>query len=203
MEPAESTIINFFYHLDSSSWWWTSCIPNPNFDRVSKGQWRQFSLWADRYDEGRAGFEEAVEQFKSVISDIHKHILVIEYDPSMCDLFRLMLNRAGLWLRTASDGNQGLDILKREEFGLLIHDITMLDMNGFEFIVQIRADARWDTLPIVVTSARADAFAISKALEIGADAYVTRPFSPTVLREQVQRLLIEGRKKPDLAAADP
>jgi len=195
MQPAKPTTIYFSFNPVSSRWVWTSALPNPKFEKISKGHWRQFSLWVARQDKGRAGFEEAVDQFKRVIEDTNSHILVVDDDSSMLMLLTLILNLGGYWVRTASDGYEGLEILSREEFALLSLDIMMAGMDGIQALEQIRADPHWDTMPIMMCSARGDSKTISYCLELGADAFLTKPFSPAELREQVQTLLVEGRKK--------
>lgn len=199
MESDKSAMIYFYFKSDNGRWIWTSGFPKPNLDRVSKGQWRQFSFWMDRQDESRAGFEEAVEQFKRIIEDTNTHVLVIDDDSGVLTLLVVMLSRAGLWVKTASSGYEGLEVLKRENFALLILDDMLPEIDGFEVLKQIRADPRWDSMPILMFGGRQDTEAMS--FKLGADGWLTKPYFKE-LPGQVQALLIEGRKKPDVTAGD-
>lgn len=148
-------------------------------------------------DEAPTPFAEPVERIKQPNPDVSsKPILAIDCNSATLPLYTIILNRAGFSVKTSTDAVEGLDILKREEFALLILEIMLPGMDGFEVLEHIRADPRWDAMPIVMCSARADKEAPSRALALGADAYVTKPFLPTDIIEQVQTLLINGRKKP-------
>ncbi len=124
-------------------------------------------------------------------------VLLIDDDSGLRTLVITMLNRIGLQAWTAETGIEGLEMLKTEDFGLLILDLMLPDMDGFEVLERLRADGRWDVMPVLILSARADTEAISHALSLGADGYLTKPYITNSLTERVRALLMHGRKKPD------
>lgn len=196
MESAKPTTIVFAFNEEQCRWWWKpygKLVP----ETVSKGQWDQFSLWVTRQDEGRVGFEEAVEEFKRVISaSNNKRVLAIDDEPGLCTLLTVMLTRFGLRVKTMTNPVEGLDLLRHEEFDLVTLDIMMPEMDGFQVLEQIRADPRWDKMPVLMLTARADTEAISRALSLGADGYLTTPYITNSLIDRVTALLAHGRKKP-------
>jgi len=126
-------------------------------------------------------------------------ILLIDDDSGLRTLVVTMLTRIGLQSWTAETGVEGLEMLKGEEFALLILDLMLPDMDGFQVLEKLRAQTRWDALPVLILSARADTEAISRALSLGADGYLTKPYITNSLTERVRTMLVSGRKKPDHA----
>jgi DNA-binding response OmpR family regulator len=124
-------------------------------------------------------------------------ILLIDDDAGLRGLVTLMLQRIGYQPWTAETGIEGLEILRGEDFGLLILDLMLPDMDGLEVLRQIRQGSRWAEMPILILSARVDPETISQGLELGADGYLTKPYLTHSLTERVGALIANGRKKPD------
>jgi len=121
-------------------------------------------------------------------------ILVIDDDPDLLVLLSKMLARVGASTQTAETGAEGLDLLKREHFDLLILDLMLPDIDGYDVLAHIREDRALDGMPILIMSARADPEAISKGLALGADGYLTKPYLPNTLTSRVRALLAQGRR---------
>jgi len=126
-------------------------------------------------------------------------ILLIDDDSGLRTLVITMLTRIGLQAWSAETGIEGLEILKSEDFNLLILDLMLPDMDGFQVLEKLRANTRWDDLPVLILSARADTEAITRALALGADGYLTKPYLTNSLTDRVKTMLTQGRKKPDQA----
>jgi DNA-binding response OmpR family regulator len=126
-----------------------------------------------------------------------KRILLIDDDAGLRGLVTLMLQRIGYQPWTAETGIEGLEILRNEEFGLLILDLMLPDVDGLEILEQIRHTPRWEEMPILILSARVDPETISQGLELGADGYLTKPYLTHSLTERVTTLMNNGRKKPN------
>ena len=124
-------------------------------------------------------------------------ILLIDDDSGLRTLVLTMLTRIGLQGWTAETGIEGMEMLKTEDFGLLILDLMLPDMDGFQVLEKLRKDNRYDQLPVLILSARADTEAITRALSMGADGYLTKPYITNSLTERVKALLASGRKKPE------
>jgi len=122
------------------------------------------------------------------------HILVIDDDPNLLLLLTKMLSRIGAETTTAETGSGGLNLLAKESYDLLILDLMLPDIDGYEILKRLRNNTRYDNLPVLILSARADPDAISKGLGLGADGYLTKPYLPNTLTSRVRTLLAQGRK---------
>jgi chemosensory pili system protein ChpA (sensor histidine kinase/response regulator) len=122
-----------------------------------------------------------------------RRILVIDDDPLLRRLTARLLTAGGFQVATAGDGAEGLEILGRETFDAVICDLLMPGMSGFEVVRRIREDPRLADLPILVLTSQGHHEDRDRALEAGADTYMTKPFSSFELQEALQRLLDPSR----------
>lgn len=88
-------------------------------------------------------------------------------------------------LTTANDGKQALELLKSKKFDLLLLDIMMPEMNGYEVLEQLKADAELRHLPVIMISAVEDVESVVRCIELGAEDYLPKPFDATLLRARV------------------
>jgi CheY-like chemotaxis protein len=84
---------------------------------------------------------------------------------------------------------QALAILREHAISVLITDINLPSMDGLELIRRVRAEPRWATLPIIVTSADVDPATHERALRLGANAFFTKPYSPLAIRHKIEELI--------------
>lgn len=122
------------------------------------------------------------------------NILIIEDDSDLLLLLTKMLARIGASTQTAGTGDEGFKLLEAERFELLILDLMLPDVDGYDILTQLRQDSRYDQMPVLILSARADPDAINKGLELGADGYLTKPYLPNTLTSRVRTLLVQGRR---------
>jgi two-component system OmpR family response regulator len=113
-------------------------------------------------------------------------ILVVEDDTNLLETVKYNLRKEGYDAIGATDGEQALDIVRREKPGLIILDIMLPKMNGFEVCRILRKEM---TVPILMLTARADETDKIVGLEIGADDYMTKPFSMRELMARVRAML--------------
>ena len=113
-------------------------------------------------------------------------ILIVDDDPRLRDLLRLALERAGHAVVTAGDGRAALAAVTREGPDLVILDVGLPEMDGFEACRRIRATSE---VPILFLTARDDEIDRVLGLELGADDYVTKPFSPREVVARVRAIL--------------
>ena len=119
-----------------------------------------------------------------------KRILCIEDEPEMIDLIRLILNRRGFDVKGALGGVEGLQALKEDPPDLVLLDLMMPDMDGWEVYQQMKADEKTRHIPVIVVTAKAQS--IDKVLGIHVakvDDYIAKPFSPQELLESVEKAL--------------
>jgi DNA-binding response OmpR family regulator len=118
----------------------------------------------------------------------------VDDDPDLLLLLNKMLKRIGAETVMAENGESGLALLKAQHFDLLVLDLMLPDIDGYEVLNRVRADKDLKDLPVLILSARADPDAISKGLEAGADGYLTKPYLPNTLTSRVRTMLAEGRR---------
>ncbi|SPF48822.1 Alkaline phosphatase synthesis transcriptional regulatory protein PhoP [Candidatus Desulfosporosinus infrequens] len=127
------------------------------------------------------------------------NVLLIEDDIQIQELVRYSLEKEGFTVITASDGEQGLDLVRREKPDLIILDLTLPTIDGFDVCKLLRAQKDTVTIPIIILSARDDVADKVIGLELGADDYITKPFSPRELSARIKARLREGQRKNDLS----
>ena len=119
-----------------------------------------------------------------------KNILCIEDEPEMIDLIRLILGRRGFKVSGAAGGKAGLQAIREELPDLVLLDLMMPDMDGWEVYQQMKSDELTRHIPVIVVTARAQS--IDKVLGIHiakVDDYIAKPFSPQELLSSVEKVL--------------
>jgi DNA-binding response OmpR family regulator len=117
-------------------------------------------------------------------------VVCIEDEPEMIDLVRLILGRKGFEVIGANGGIEGLEKVKTEKPDLVLLDLMMPDMDGWEVYQQIKADENLREIPIVVVTAKAQSIDKVLGLHIAkVDDYITKPFGPQELLESVEKIL--------------
>jgi len=116
-------------------------------------------------------------------------ILIVEDTPALMQSLMDILEMEGYNVTGANDGQMALDIMLRMNFDLVISDIRMPKMDGIELIRAIRADSRWEKLPILVFSARLDEASKQLALKTGANDFLPKPSSSDLILRSIQILL--------------
>jgi two-component system phosphate regulon response regulator PhoB len=118
-----------------------------------------------------------------------QRILVVDDEPDLLELVRVNLSQAGFEVETAETGRQALERVRREAPDLLILDLMLPDLSGTEVCRALRQDSSLAEVPIIMLTARADEVDRVVGLEVGADDYVTKPFSPRELTLRVRAVL--------------
>ncbi len=121
-----------------------------------------------------------------------KRILIVDDEPNIVISLEFLMKREGFAVEIAPDGEAALRALAENAPDLVILDVMLPKVNGFEVCQQIRADPRWRGIKILMLTARGRDREIAKGLGVGADAYVTKPFSTRDLVAQVKQLLGQG-----------
>ena len=120
-------------------------------------------------------------------------VLAVDDDPTILRLLEVNLEMDGHEVHTAANGREALEIVADVLPDVVLLDVMMPELDGWEVCQHLRADERFVGLPIVFLSARAQETDLTRGDEVGADAYVTKPFDPLALVELVERLAAEGR----------
>jgi DNA-binding response OmpR family regulator len=119
-----------------------------------------------------------------------KQIIYIEDEPGMIDLVRLILSRKGYVVKGADGGRSGLELIRSSPPDLVLLDLMMPDMDGWEVYQQIKAGEETRSIPVIVVTAKAQN--IDKVLGIHiakVDDYISKPFNPQQLIDSVEKVL--------------
>ena len=127
-----------------------------------------------------------------------ERILVVDDEPDLVELVRVNLDQAGFEVETAGSGREALAAVRRSPPDLLVLDLMLPDVSGTEICRSIRSDPANAELPILMLTAKAGEIDRVVGFELGADDYVTKPFSPRELTLRVQAVL--RRRRPAEAA---
>jgi signal transduction histidine kinase len=120
-------------------------------------------------------------------------VLVVEDSATQMEELRLILESEGYHVETAPDGSTGLERLGREPFDLVLTDVIMPNMSGYELCRAIKDDARTRDLPVIIVTTLSDPMDIIQGLECGADNFITKPYEPDHLLARIASIL-ESRR---------
>ncbi len=120
---------------------------------------------------------------------MRERILIVDDEPSIVVPLEFLMRREGWDVEVAADGVAALEAVARVAPNLVILDVMLPKMNGFEVCERLRADPRWRGLRILMLTAKGREQEVQKGLDVGADAYVTKPFSTRDLVARIRGLL--------------
>ncbi|HYV57344.1 MAG TPA: response regulator [Candidatus Nitrosopolaris sp.] len=124
-------------------------------------------------------------------TDRKPRILVVEDHPLIAELVETRLRIEGMQALKCTSGREALDVIAREPLDVVILDIMMPDVDGYEVLHHIRSRASTATLPVIFLTAKSTPADIEKGLAMGANYYITKPFSGLDLVRKVRLCLGE------------
>ncbi len=116
-------------------------------------------------------------------------ILVIDDEEDILELIRHNLVREGFDVRCADTGEKALKVLKTDPVDLIVLDLMLPGIDGFDVAKQVKGDPRIQHIPIVMLTAKGSETDVVAGLELGAEDYITKPFSPRILLARIQTVL--------------
>src|SRR5271157_826241 len=117
-------------------------------------------------------------------------IVYIEDDTEMIDLVTLILNRRGYLVKGAHGGRQGLDLVQKEPPDLILLDLMMPDLDGWDLYQQLKANDTTKDIPVIIITAKAQAIDRVLGLHIAkVEDYISKPFRPQELIESIEKVL--------------
>ena len=123
-----------------------------------------------------------------------KRLVYIEDEEEMIDLVRLILSRRGYEVLGANGGREGLDLVRRELPDLVLLDLMMPDMDGWDVYQQMKSEERTRDIPVIVVTAKAQSIDKVLGLHIAkVEDYISKPFSPQELLDSVEKVLAKRR----------
>lgn len=133
-------------------------------------------------------------------------ILIIDDDVGFRDLLRIHLSAAGYQVQVAEDGVTGGRALLAQTPDLIVSDLNMPFLDGFELLSLLRSDAETARIPVILLSGRSDGDTMAKAVELGAADFLTKPVTRDQLLESVEACLMRARRRsapPDYGSTPP
>ena len=118
-----------------------------------------------------------------------KRILLIEDEKDMAYAVTLQLEAKGYEVITAFDGRDGLDKARTKKPDLIILDLMLPKIDGYKVCRMLKFDNKYQNIPIILFTARAQDSDKKIGRDVGADAYITKPFEPSVLLDKIRELL--------------
>ncbi len=119
-------------------------------------------------------------------------IMIVDDSPAMRAFVRRILDMSGLEINCcieARDGQEALELLRDHRPDVILSDINMPRMDGEQFVRSLEADPKLRSIPVVVVSTDRTENRVRQMIELGARGYVTKPFLPETLREELERVL--------------
>ena len=120
-------------------------------------------------------------------------ILVVDDNASNRDLLFRRLSHDGHHVARADSGHRALEILEVEDFDLILLDLLMPDLNGFQVLERLKADERWHDIPVIMISGLQETDSVIRCIEAGAEDYLAKPFNPVLLRARISACLERKR----------
>ena len=121
-------------------------------------------------------------------------ILVVDDEPNIIELARMYLEQEGFRVQSASDGAKALEMIARQPPAVMVLDLMLPEVDGWDVCRRVRAGSAAPDLPIIMLTARDDDVDKIVGLELGADDYVTKPFNPRELVARVKAILRRTRR---------
>jgi DNA-binding response OmpR family regulator len=123
-------------------------------------------------------------------------ILIVDDEPNILLSLQFLMKKAGYDVRTAKDGEQALAEIAREKPHLVLLDVMMPKLDGFSVCERIRANREWQDVRVIMLTARGRDVEREKGLSLGADDYITKPFSTKDAIDRVAALLAKAATEP-------
>ncbi|RME00947.1 MAG: response regulator [Calditrichaeota bacterium] len=120
---------------------------------------------------------------------MEKTILVADDSSTIRKLLSLTLKSNGYHVISASDGMEALEILTASKIDLLITDLNMPNIDGYELVRSVRENEIYQSIPIIILSSENESEDIQKGLQVGANSYLVKPFIPGKIQEEVEKYL--------------
>ncbi len=140
-----------------------------------------------------------VDSIQALDTDAQPHvstpasILVVDDNPDNREVLMRRLDREGHHATPAAGGHEALSMLERDTYDLVLLDLLMPDLNGFQVLSRMKRDARFRDIPVIMISALSESDSIIRCIEVGAEDYLTKPFDPILLRARIGSSLEKKR----------
>ncbi|MBU0502271.1 MAG: response regulator [bacterium] len=118
-----------------------------------------------------------------------RKILIIDDEPDMVEMISMRLKAFNYETISAGNGEEGIKIANQQKPDLILLDLMMPVMDGYETCKQLKEDDKTKKIPIIILTAVGKADSVSRSMEIGAVDYISKPFEPKTLMEKIRKVL--------------
>jgi len=123
---------------------------------------------------------------------VSANVLVVEDSPPQREMITKILQESGMIVQSASDGLEAMEMIQQNCPDVLVLDVVMPRMNGYELCRKLKADPKTEKVLVVMCSTKGEEFDKYWGMRQGADAYITKPFQPAELISTIKQLLRKG-----------
>ena len=120
-----------------------------------------------------------------------KKILVVDDEAHILNILKFNLTKAGYAVVSATNGEEALERIRADRPDLVLCDVMMPKKTGFEVCAEVKTDEALKAIPFLLLTAKGQKADEDKGMEIGADAYLTKPFSPRIVLQRIKEILGE------------
>ena len=120
-----------------------------------------------------------------------KKILIVEDEVELVEMVKMRLEANGYEVIVAYNGEDGLEMAKKENPDIILLDLMLPKMDGYQVCSALKSNKNYSAIPICMFTARAQDSERKKGIDLGADAYITKPFEPPVLIAKIKELIGE------------
>ena len=145
-----------------------------------------------------AGLKLCDKTAHAMLGHVKPKILVVDDEPEAVELLEFNLKQAGYAVTTAGDGAEALKRARTQSPDMIVLDVMLPEMDGFEICKSLRLDSTTSKIPIIMLTAKAAEIDRVLGLELGADDYLTKPFSPRELLLRIKKILARGQTEEKL-----
>ncbi len=120
------------------------------------------------------------------------NVLIVDDSAAIRKILQRVLGQASVPITQffeAGDGLQALEVLKANDIGLVLSDINMPNMDGLQFLSQVRAVEEWKSVPVVMITTEGSQAKVKEAVQLGASGYIRKPFTPDHIKEKLAGLI--------------
>ena len=123
------------------------------------------------------------------LDDMSIKVLIVEDEEDITQLLKLHLEKEGYFVKVANDGEKALSIIKSEALDLVLLDLMIPGMDGITLNRQLKMDPKLEAIPVIMLTAKSDETDVIVGLEMGAEDYITKPFSHKVVLARIKHVL--------------
>ena len=123
------------------------------------------------------------------ILTMDRTILIVDDEPDICEILRFNLEMEGYDVLTAESADEGQQIVSRQAIHLILLDVMMTPKSGFEWARELKADAKWASIPIIFCTAKTLEEDLLKGFALGSDDYICKPFRISEVKARVKAVL--------------